>query len=94
MKIEAGMVAVITGAGSGIGRALAEKAAQSGMRVVAADIEQPRLDDTVAALTEAITTFTDRFVSSEAKALEEKAADALTSENQEQITRFVPPAKK
>jgi len=50
MKIEAGMVAVITGAGSGIGRALAEKAAQSGMRVVAADIEQPRLDDTVAAL--------------------------------------------
>jgi F-type H+-transporting ATPase subunit alpha len=51
-------------------------------------------DDTVAALTEAITTFTDRFVSSEAKALEEKAADALTSENQEQITRFVPPAKK
>ena len=51
-------------------------------------------DDTVAALTEAITTFTDRFVSSEAKALEEKAADALTDENQEQITRFVPPAKK
>jgi NAD(P)-dependent dehydrogenase (short-subunit alcohol dehydrogenase family) len=49
MKIEAGMVAVVTGAGSGIGRALAEKAAQSGMRVVAADIEQPRLDDTVAA---------------------------------------------
>ena len=50
MKIEAGQVAVITGAGSGIGRALAEKAAQLGMRVVAADIEQPRLDDTVAAL--------------------------------------------
>ena len=51
-------------------------------------------DDTVAALTEAITTFTDRFVSSEAKALEEKAAEALTGENAEQITRFVPPAKK
>ena len=51
-------------------------------------------DDTVAALTEAITAFTDRFVSSEAKALEEKAADALTGENTEQITRFVPPAKK
>ena len=29
-----------------------------------------------------------------AKALEEKAADALTGENSEQITRFVPPAKK
>ena len=51
-------------------------------------------DDTVAALTEAITTFTDRFVSSEAKALEEKAAEALSGENTEQITRFVPPAKK
>ena len=51
-------------------------------------------DDTVAALTEAITAFTDRFVSSEAKALEEKAAAALTGENSEQITRFVPPAKK
>ena len=50
MKIEPGMVAVVTGAGSGIGRALAEKAAHAGMRVVAADIEQPRLDDTVAAL--------------------------------------------
>ena len=51
-------------------------------------------DDTVAALTEAITAFTDRFVSSEAKALEEKAADALNGENSEQITRFVAPAKK
>ena len=50
MQITPGMVAVITGAGSGIGRALAEKAAHAGMRVVAADIEQPRLDDTVAAL--------------------------------------------
>lgn len=50
MKIEAGQVAVVTGAGSGIGRALAEKAAQSGMHVVAADIEQPRLDETVATL--------------------------------------------
>ena len=50
MKIEAGMVAVITGAGSGMGRSMAEKAAATGMRVVAADIEQPRLDATVEAL--------------------------------------------
>lgn len=49
MQIEPGMVAVVTGAGSGIGRALALHAAQRGMRVVAADIEQPALDDTVAA---------------------------------------------
>ena len=36
------------------------------------------------------------YVSSDerAKALEEKAAAALTGEGAEQITRFVPPAKK
>ena len=50
MRIEPGMVAVVTGAGSGIGRALALHAAQRGMRVVAADIEQPALDDTVASV--------------------------------------------
>lgn len=47
MQIEAGQVAVVTGAGSGIGRELAVLAALRGMRVVAADIEQPALDDTV-----------------------------------------------
>lgn len=43
-------VAVITGAGSGIGRSLAIAAAGRGMQVVAADIEEPSLDDTVAAI--------------------------------------------
>ena len=47
MKIEAGMVAVVTGAGSGIGRALAEHAARQGMIVVAADVETAALDGTV-----------------------------------------------
>jgi NAD(P)-dependent dehydrogenase (short-subunit alcohol dehydrogenase family) len=36
-------VAVITGAASGIGRALAEHSAQEGMKVVLADIEEPAL---------------------------------------------------
>jgi NAD(P)-dependent dehydrogenase (short-subunit alcohol dehydrogenase family) len=47
VKIEAGMVAVVTGAGSGIGRALAEHAARQGMIVVAADVETAALDGTV-----------------------------------------------
>ena len=43
MKDFKGKVAVITGAASGIGRALAERAAQEGMKVVLADIEKPVL---------------------------------------------------
>jgi NAD(P)-dependent dehydrogenase (short-subunit alcohol dehydrogenase family) len=40
-----GRVAVVTGAGSGIGRGLARRAAAEGMRVVLADVEEPALDD-------------------------------------------------
>jgi NAD(P)-dependent dehydrogenase (short-subunit alcohol dehydrogenase family) len=42
-----GKVAVITGAGSGIGRALAVRCAAEGMHVVAADIEEAALGETV-----------------------------------------------
>lgn len=48
MKDLAGGIAVVTGAASGIGRAVAVALAAEGVRVVAADIEQPPLDDTVA----------------------------------------------
>lgn len=48
MQIASGQVAVITGAGSGIGRGLARAAASRGMKVVASDVEQPTLDETVA----------------------------------------------
>lgn len=44
MKDFAGKVAVVTGAASGIGRALADRCAQEGMEVVLADIEQSALD--------------------------------------------------
>ena len=46
----AGKVAVVTGAGSGIGRALACRFAQEKMRVVVADVEQGALDETVSLL--------------------------------------------
>ncbi len=45
-----GKVAVITGAASGIGYAMAERFARDGMRVVLADVEQPALDTAVAGL--------------------------------------------
>ena len=44
----AGRTAIVTGAGSGIGRATAIRLAQEGARVVAADISQARLTELVA----------------------------------------------
>ena len=43
MKEFQGKVAVVTGAASGIGRGLAERCAQEGMKVVLADIEEQAL---------------------------------------------------
>ena len=46
MKEFRNKVAVITGAASGIGRAIAERCVQEGMHVVLADIEEPALSQT------------------------------------------------
>lgn len=50
MKELVGKIAVVTGAASGIGRALANRFAAEGMRVACADIEEPPLDETVNAI--------------------------------------------
>jgi NAD(P)-dependent dehydrogenase (short-subunit alcohol dehydrogenase family) len=47
-----GKVAVVTGAASGIGRALAERFAAEGMRVVLSDVNEPRLREVEAFLSE------------------------------------------
>jgi NAD(P)-dependent dehydrogenase (short-subunit alcohol dehydrogenase family) len=53
LGVLAGRTAVITGAGSGLGRGMAEHAGACGMRVVVADVEQLALDETVAHIREA-----------------------------------------
>lgn len=53
MESLSGKTAVVTGAGSGMGRAFAERFGRAGMNVVLADVEAPKLDETVAALTAA-----------------------------------------
>ena len=50
MKDFKGGIAVVTGAASGIGRALAGRFAQEGMRLAIADVEQEALDKAVAEL--------------------------------------------
>lgn len=50
MRIEAGQVAVVTGAGSGLGRALAQELAGRGVQVVLADLDVQGLETTAAAV--------------------------------------------
>ncbi|MGW6336391.1 SDR family oxidoreductase [Nocardia rhamnosiphila] len=50
MKLEAGQVAVVTGAANGIGRAVAAALVDRGLRVVVADVEAETLDRTAAEL--------------------------------------------
>lgn len=52
MELLSGQVAVVTGAASGIGLAMAERFAAEGLRVVLADVEEPALDKAVASMRE------------------------------------------
>jgi NAD(P)-dependent dehydrogenase (short-subunit alcohol dehydrogenase family) len=75
-----GKVAVITGAASGIGRALAERCTQEGMRVVLADVEAPVLAQTAeemkAAGANVLPVVTDVSKAEEVEALARQALDA------------------
>lgn len=69
-------VAVVTGAASGIGRALAERCAQEGMKVVLADIEEQALmrvsQELQAAGTQVLAVQTDVSKASDVRALAQK----------------------
>jgi NAD(P)-dependent dehydrogenase (short-subunit alcohol dehydrogenase family) len=81
MKDFAGKVAVITGAASGIGRAIAEECVRAGAKVVLADIEELPLRETEAALKEmggaVLSVRTDVSKRSAVEALAHQAFDAF-----------------
>jgi len=81
MKELRGRVAVVTGAASGIGRALAERFATEGMKVVLADVERDALAGVEKALTAggaaAIAVPTDVSKAGEVEALAQRTLDAF-----------------
>ncbi len=76
-----GKVAVVTGSASGIGQAVATRAASEGMRVVLADIEEEPLQKTAAALAEqgadVLAVPTDVSVAESVEALRDRALEAF-----------------
>jgi NAD(P)-dependent dehydrogenase (short-subunit alcohol dehydrogenase family) len=79
VELHTGDVAVITGGGSGIGFALAERFARAGLQIVVADVDQSALDDAVARLqvhgTEILGVRTDVSKEAEVDALAEATLD-------------------
>ena len=81
MKVYKNKVAVITGAASGIGRALAERCVQEGMKAVLADVELESLTKTEASMKASGATVlavrTDVSQAREVEALAQKTLDAF-----------------
>jgi len=81
MREFAGRVAVVTGAASGIGRALAERFGREGMKVVLADVEGEALSAAAKALEgdgiEALAVVTDVSSADDVSALAEKTLEAF-----------------
>jgi short-subunit dehydrogenase len=81
MKDFRGKVAVVTGAASGIGRALADAFAAEGMKVVLADIEMSRLEEAAAELRrnghEALPVPTDVTKAGDVERLAQKTVEAF-----------------
>lgn len=72
-----GKVAVVTGAASGIGWALAERWAREGMRVVLADVERAPLEQAAATLADQVGA--DRVLAVPTDVRDEDAVDALAA---------------
>ncbi len=76
-----GRVAVVTGAASGIGRAMAERFAREGMKIVLADVEQAALEQAEAELrtsgAQVIAVRTDVSDESQVRALAARAQEAF-----------------
>jgi NAD(P)-dependent dehydrogenase (short-subunit alcohol dehydrogenase family) len=68
-----GKTAVVTGAASGIGRALALRLAREGMRLVLADVDRRRLKEVASALPDALAVATDVSRISDVEALADAA---------------------
>jgi NAD(P)-dependent dehydrogenase (short-subunit alcohol dehydrogenase family) len=72
-----GKVAVVTGAASGIGRALVDRFAREGMRVVLADVERDALDAAAKALTDEFGA--DAVLAVRTDVRDDQAVDALAA---------------